>query len=237
MATSAALSTTGEAMPRQAFSSYSHDREEDRTSIGRLCAELRLRALRVFRDTEALLDGDGIAVEIDRRLRQADVYVPFLTPASLASDPVVELEFLPAASLRRASGRPAIVALARGLGDSHEELREQTWERLGYDFEARWTKVIPAGSGPITFADAADVARRALRAAFRPGDGPGDGRWRLQVASRGERPAGRSYSSTPPRFLAARSRAPASRSSGSDFMRALPTSSPSSVSMAAAARS
>jgi len=83
---------------------------------------------------------------VHRQLVASVVVVPYLTPHALTSDPVVEMEFRTAASLQRNHGRPRLMPILRNLGDDHATVTAATYDRLRYDFRARWTgQIAPAG--------------------------------------------------------------------------------------------
>jgi hypothetical protein len=160
------------------------------TSVGDLVAELRMRGFTTFRDRDTLGPGAGIEASIHRQLAASDIVVPYLTPHALDSDPVVELEFRTAARLQRDHGSPRLLPILRNLGASHAAVTEATFDRLRYDFRARWTgQIAPAGDNPLPREQTARYAADALRAALPDAEGPADGRWRLLIATRGDRPA------------------------------------------------
>ena len=159
-------------------------------SIGRLVCELRLRGLTVFRDLESLNAGAPVEGTIRKELTRSALVMPLLTPESLASDPVVEMEFKGTWDLQRECGTPALVPLVRNLGANHAEITANTYKRLKYDFGAKWTQIATPGDGPVEIQEIARFASEGLRATMPPGEGPGDGSWRLSVATRGEPPAG-----------------------------------------------
>ncbi len=175
--------------PFRAFGSYSWATREDQESIGRLVSELRLRGFATFRDRDSLPPAAGIESRIRADLERSTVVVPYLTPQALESDPVVELEFRTAAELERTRGRPILMPVVRNLGEDRAELTASTWDRLGYDFSARWTQIPPPGPDALEWTDAAKHARDALQVALPAGGGPDDGRWEILLASRGDRPA------------------------------------------------
>lgn len=172
----------------RAFTSYAQRRDEDIRSVGHVAEELRLRGLTTFHDRASFVDGDGIEARINDELALTSVYVPYLNEHALHSAPVTELEFKPAARLAQA-GRLQIAAAVHELGSTHAEIIERTWPTLAYPFDARWTHIL-AGEGEIKCKAAGEVARRAVRAALKPGQGPRDGAWHLLVATRGDRPLG-----------------------------------------------
>src|ERR1700733_3258952 len=90
----------------RAFSSYSWKNDDDIESIGRLVCELRLRGLTVFRDRESLVAGASVEAIIAQELARSALVMPLLTPDSLASDPMVEMEFKRARDLQREHGGP-----------------------------------------------------------------------------------------------------------------------------------
>lgn len=180
-------------MTPSAFLSYCWERAEDIESIGRIEKHVRLRGLSVFRDLRSLSDGDDLAAEIEAALAVASVFAPYLTPESIASDPVVDLEFLPAVRLKRDTGAPTIVATARGLGESHTDLRKRTWSRLGYPFDARWTKIVLEGDEALSDEDAREAACRILGAAVAQLTLDGDEALPMQIVTRGDRPAARGF--------------------------------------------
>lgn len=174
----------------RAFASYSWASSDDVTSVDDLVAELRMRGFTTFRDRDSLTPATGIEATVRRQLADSDVVVPYLTPYALDSDPVVEMEFRTAATLQRDHGRPRLMPIVRNLGDDHAEVTENTYERLRYDFRARWTgQIAPAGDSPLPHELTARYAADALRAALPDGQGPAGGHWRLIVATRGDRPA------------------------------------------------
>lgn len=183
------LSATPSGGVLRAFSSYSWKSDDDRDSTGRLGCELRLRGLTVFRDVESLNPGAPVEATIKQELARIALVMPLLTPASLESDPVVEMEFKAARDLHRVHGRPALVPVVRNLGDNHAEVTTNTWERLKYDFGARWIQLATPGDGPLEIEEVARFACEGLCAALPLGEGPRDGCWRISVATRGEPPA------------------------------------------------
>jgi hypothetical protein len=149
-----------------------------------------MRGFTTFRDRDSLTPAAGIEATVRGQLADSDVVVPYLTPDALESDPVVEMEFRTAASLQRDHGRPRLMPILRNLGDNHAEVTEATYERLRYDFRARWTgQIAPAGNTPLPRELTARYAADALRAGLPDGQGPADGQWRLMLATRGDRPA------------------------------------------------
>jgi hypothetical protein len=170
----------------RAFSSYSWKNSDDMDSIGRLVCELRLRGLTVFRDLESLNAGALVEGTIRQELARSALVMPLLTPESLASDPVVEMEFKGARDLQREHGRPALVPVVRNLGDDHAEVTANTYARLKYDFGAKWTQIASPDDGPLEIQEVARIACEGLRATMPAGEGPGEGSWRLSVATRGE---------------------------------------------------
>jgi hypothetical protein len=177
-------------LPLRAFASYSWAATEDVTTIGDLVAELRMRAFTTFRDRDSLEASANLEADIRQQLTVSDAVMPYLTPVALASDLVVELEFRSAAALQRGHGRPRLVPIMRNLGSTHAEVTANTYDRLRYDFQARWTgQIAPPGDGPLPRELIARYAADALRAVLPPGEGPDDGRWRLMLATRGDRPA------------------------------------------------
>lgn len=116
----------------RAFSSYSWKNHDDIESIGRLVCELRLRGLTVFRDLQSLNAGASVEAIIAQELARSALVMPLLTPDSLASDPVVEMEFKRARDLQREHGRPALAPVVRNLGADQAEVTANTWERLKY---------------------------------------------------------------------------------------------------------
>lgn len=174
--------------PLRAFASYSWKAPADIESIARLVIELRLRGFVTFRDAEAMPPAGGIEAVIRAELARSTVFVPYLTPDSLESDPVVDLEFHTAAELRRLQGSPVVLPVARNLGTDRNKLTTATWARLQHDFSAQWNTFPGPGDGPLDLADAAAHANNALRASFAEGAGPADGCWELGLATRGERP-------------------------------------------------
>src|SRR4051812_47876508 len=152
--------------PLRALASYSWEAADDVTSVANLVAELRMRGLATFRDRDSLGPGAGIEASIQRQLRASDVVVPYLTPHALASDPVVEMEFRTAATLQRDHGRPRLMPILRNLGTDHADVTQTTYERLRYDFRARWTgQIAPAGHSPLPRALTARYPADALRVA------------------------------------------------------------------------
>ena len=98
-----------------------------------------MRGFTTFRDRDSLGPGAGIEANVLRELAASDVVVPYLTPHALESDPVVEMEFRTAATLQRDHGHPRLMPILRQPRRHHTEVTETTYERLRYDFRARWT--------------------------------------------------------------------------------------------------
>lgn len=173
----------------RAFASYAWATQEDQASIGSIVEELRLRGFATFRDREGLAHADDLEARIRKEIARSAVVVPYLTPDSLKSDPVVALEFATARTLHEEHGRPVLMPIVRNLGTDRAEITRTTWARLRYDFGSRWTRLPAAGSGPLSVDDAASHAGDALRAALAAGEGPDLGQWELRVATRGDRPS------------------------------------------------
>jgi hypothetical protein len=203
----------------RAFASYSQERIEDKNSVGRLVAELRLRGLTTFHDNGSFVDGDAIETRIADELDSAAVYIPFLTSHALQSRAVCDLEFKPAARRARAGGL-RIVALAHGLGADHKELTQRTWEKLAYPFDARWTH-ISRGTLELEPGEAAAAALKALRAALPPAKGPSQGHWHVVVATRGDRPTGEQLVVDATEFLGGRVPRPGTPADWQRFFRAV----------------
>jgi TIR domain len=172
----------------RAFSSYAWKSAEDMETVGRLVAELRLRGFTVFRDRDSLPPGASMETWIRDELRRSDLVMPLLTPSSVQSDPVVELELKAARDLHRDMGRPVLVPIVRNLGSTHAEVTAATFDRLGHDFASKWVTLASDGDDPLGLPDVAQIAASGLRAVLRPGEGPDDGTWSLAVATRGDRP-------------------------------------------------
>jgi hypothetical protein len=176
--------------PLRAFASYSWAATDDLTSVRDVVAELRMRGFATFRDRDSLGSGAQIEATVLRQLATSDVVVPYLTPHALDSDPVVEMEFRTAAALQRDQGRPRLMPILRNLGTTHDAVTKNTYDRLRYDFRARWTgQIAPAGDSPLPRELSARYAADGLRAALPDAEGPAEGRWRLMLATRGDRPA------------------------------------------------
>jgi hypothetical protein len=171
----------------RAFVSYAH---EDVESAIRLVEELKLRGFDVFRDVERMREGRRLLDEMGAGIDRADLVMCLLTPSSLASTPVIEGELKP--SLRKAarSGRPIVMPVVCGLGNTHDEVTTHTWAALQHDFASTWTGgILPTEFDQVGVDDAARLADKALRAVLSAGVGPGDGAWSLDVATRGCAPA------------------------------------------------
>lgn len=178
-----------ELLPLRAFASYSWAATDDVTTIDTLVAELRMRGFAVFRDRESLAPAAKLEQTIRRELAVADVVVPYITRQSLASDPVVELEFSTAAELDRGRDHPRLMPIVRNLGETHAAVTAATYPRLHYDFGAHWTQLAPSGDGPLPLDEVARYAADALRVALPDGSSHDEGAWRMQLATRGDRPA------------------------------------------------
>lgn len=172
----------------RAFSSYAWKAAEDTETVGRLVAELRLRGFTVFRDRDSLPPGANLEGSIRDELRRSHLVMPLLTPSSVQSDPVGELEFKAARDLHRDIGRPVLVPIVRNLGATHADVTAATFDRLGHDFASRWVTLASDGDDPLRLPEVAQIAATGLRAVLRPGEGPDDGTWKLTVATRGDRP-------------------------------------------------
>lgn len=148
-----------------------------------------MRGFVVFRDRDSLGPAARLEPTIRRELAAADVVIPYITPQSLASDPVVELEFSTAAELDRERDHPRLMPIVRNLGETHADVTAATYHRLHYDFGAHWTHLAPSGDGPLPLDEVARYAADALRVALPEGSRHDGGPWRVQIATRGDRPA------------------------------------------------
>jgi hypothetical protein len=166
-----------------AFFSYCH---EDMESGIRLVEELKLRGFSVFRDIERMREGRRVESEMGQGIDQADLLMAYLTPASLASDPVVAKEIKPALRKFDREARPVVFPVVAGLGSTHDEVTSNTWSRLQHDFTSTWGEGI-LGDVPklLPLEDAAALAGKALKAVYPPGCGPDSGTWSLRVATHG----------------------------------------------------
>src|SRR4051812_12446622 len=163
----------------RAFSSYAWAAAEDTETVGRLVAELRLRGFTVFRDRDSLPPGADLEATIHAELARTDLVMPLVTPKSLESDPVVEMEFKTARDLQRNAGRPVLVPIVRNLGSTHAKVTEATWGRLRHDFASQWVTLASNGCDVLGLDEVAHIAAGGLRAVLRPEQGPADGTWRL----------------------------------------------------------
>ena len=179
-----------------------------------------MRGFTTFRDRDSLEPTASIEGSIRRQLADSDVVIPYLTPYALESDAVVELEFRTAVGLQRDRGRPRLMPILRNLGQDHAEITDKTYERLQYDFRARWTgQIAPGGSGPLPSDLTARYAADALCAALPDNEGPTEGCWELMVTTRGDRPATRPLTVDATELLVALSLGLVTRTPGRGYSR------------------
>lgn len=174
-----------ETMQLRGFLSYAWKNPKDYESVTALAQEMRMRGIVTFRDADDFVHGDGMEERIAEEIAAAHVYVPLLSPESLKSIAVRELEFGPAQQ-RRADGQLSIVPVARRLGADRAAVSRKVWTALGHSMDADWTGVYP-GSGRLTGEQAAEVADAALDQALRRTAAARD--LALTVATRGSAPS------------------------------------------------
>lgn len=167
----------------EAVASYAWKNPTDRGDVTLLVQEMRMRGMRVFRDTDQVSEGVSIEDLVADAIATTDVYVPYLTPESLQSQPVRKMEFAPTRK-RQSAGELQTVVLARRLGATREQVTDRLWKELGYDLAASWTGLYP-GRGKLTFDQAGRAANEVLKTALRVVDT--DAPLRLTVSTHGDR--------------------------------------------------
>lgn len=173
-----------------ALLSYSH--ADDDVTASRLVDELRLRGIVTTRDVENFGMGRRIGSEMDAGI-DGHLVVSHLTENALSSEPVVSRELRPALATFRQTGWPVVVPVPRDLGEDRPAIDATIAGRVPVSIQATWLPIAPSGVDHLPIEFCADVARGALRSVLREGRGPADGRWDLQVVSRGTSRAGSGF--------------------------------------------
>jgi hypothetical protein len=171
-------------MSARLFFSYAH---EDGESAARIVEELLARGIRIWQDVEDIRLGKRIESEMEEGIAKCDGIVHLLTPAAMASAAVrreVEL------AIRRRRREPdfRVFAVARGIGEAHEEVGNLTLEEFGENFARDWLELLPANADPVEHTDAAVFARKVLRSLLPRGEDSGEGAWRLGLHTRSVAP-------------------------------------------------
>ena len=168
----------------KALVSYSH--ADETVSVGRLAEELRLRGFGVVRDTDSFRGGRRIGGEMAGAV-DADLVVAHLTENALSSEAVLNGELRPALRSYREEGHPVVLLIPRDLGSTRKAIDEAIKGRLPVSVETTWGDIAPQGALELPIEFCAEQARKALHSVFGPGLGPDDGRWNLQMLTRGTR--------------------------------------------------
>jgi hypothetical protein len=168
-------------MSRLLFLSYSH---EDAETAARLAEEMLARGIEIWQDIDDVRLGRRIESEMERGIAAADAILHVLTPSSLSSAPVRREVTL---ALRRRRNEPnfQVMAVARNIGESHDEVGRRTLDELHENFARDWLEILPAGDEAIEFGPAADFAKKVLRSFYPRRDGPADGAWSIGLHARG----------------------------------------------------
>ncbi len=165
-----------------ALVSYAHD--DGHASPHQLAVELRLRGIPVTRDIEAFRHGRALRGEMEEAVN-TDVVVGHLGPAALESEAVIEQELRPALHAHARHGRPLVILVPHGIGATRDEVDAAIAGRLPYSAQATWAREGESSSDPLDPAFCAQVAGDALRSLYGRARGPGEGRWQIQLVTRG----------------------------------------------------
>lgn len=168
-------------MSKLLFLSYSH---EDAETAARLAEELLARGIGIWQDIDDIRLGRRIESEMERGMAAADAVLHVLTPSSLASAPV-QREVTLALRRRRAEPDFQVMAVARNIGESHDEVGRRTLDELHENFARDWLEILPAGDGAIELEPAAGFAKKVLRSFYPRREGPADGAWTIGLHARG----------------------------------------------------
>jgi hypothetical protein len=168
-------------MSRLLFLSYSH---EDGETAARLGEELLARGVSIWQDVADIRLGRRIESEMEQGIAAADAVLHVLTPSSLVSTPV-QREVTLALRRRRTEPDFQVMAVARNIGDSHDEVGRRTLTDLHENFARDWLEILPPGDEAIEFAPAADFAKKVLRSFYPRREGPADGAWSFGLHARG----------------------------------------------------
>lgn len=181
--TTPTIATAAPPLSIEAFASYAWKNRNDQADVTLLVQEMRLRGMRVFRDKDHVSEGVSIEDLVADAIVTTHVYVPYLTPESLKSQPVRRMEFAPAHK-RQAAGEMRTVVLARRLGTTREQVADRVWKELAFDLGASWTGLYP-GKGKLTADQATRAANEVLKTALRVVDT--EAPVRLTVSTHGDR--------------------------------------------------
>lgn len=165
-----------------ALVSYAHD--DGHASPHQLAVELRLRGIPVTRDIEAFRHGRALRGEMEEAVN-TDVVVGHLGPAALESEAVIEQELRPSLHAHARHGRPLVILVPHGIGATRDEVDAAIAGRLPYSAQATWAREGESSSDPLDPAFCAQVAGDALRSLYGRARGPGEGRWQIQLVTRG----------------------------------------------------
>jgi TIR domain/SMODS-associated and fused to various effectors sensor domain len=168
-------------MSRLLFISYSH---EDAETAARLAEELLARGISIWQDIDDIRLGRRIESEMERGIAAADAVLHVLTASSLVSAPV-QREVTLALRRRRTEPDFQVMAVARNVGDSHDDVGRRTLEELHENFARDWLEILPAGDEAIEFQSAASFAKKVLRSFYPRRSGPVDGAWTIGLHARG----------------------------------------------------
>lgn len=189
---------------------------KDSVAAERLHDEFAMRGFRVVHDKYSFTDGSRVPSNMAEAVQACDVFVLYLTRASLYLDgapverPALKGEFLPAMQRRRrnlGTGKdyPIVRPLAHGLGDraeSAEVVHSITGEHIGSLWGPTW---LDQSSTEISQEEAASVAEGALRAVLTRDQQ--NGPLTVAVATRGNAPAGVGFTLDATRLLGGERRA------------------------------
>jgi hypothetical protein len=167
-------------MSARLFLSYAH---EDSESAARIAEELLARGIRVWQDIDDIRLGKRIESEMEDGIANCDGIVHLLTPAAIASPAVRrEVEF----AIRRRRREPdfRVFAVARDIGEGHEEVGELTLAQFGENFARDWLELLAASEEPVDHEEAASFTRKVLRSLLPRGKGPDDGTWHIGLHTR-----------------------------------------------------
>lgn len=161
--------------------SYCHQDEKE-TPV-RLVQELRLRGVTMLRDLEHFRAGRSTNASMTDAI-SGNLVVAHLAEQALESTAVMDKELKPALRSYNETGKPLVVLVAHGLGETWDKVDDRIAGRLPAAISARWGKVYPE-SEPIAEEECAAIAAHAINSHFGAGRGPGDGCWELTLVTRG----------------------------------------------------
>lgn len=167
-------------MSKRLFLSYAH---EDSESAARIAEELLARGIRIWQDVDDIRLGKRIESEMEDGIANCEGIVHLLTPAAIAS-PAVRREIELAIRRRRREPEFRVFAVARGIGEGHEEVGELTLAEFGENFARDWLELLADDEEPVGHSEAAVFARKVLRSLLPRSKGPKDGAWRIGLHTR-----------------------------------------------------